>query len=478
MNDSPWDTSTPVGASLEGTLSQAPQPDPMAGLSNLQSQLFKSQQPQMPPIGSVERKSDGTFNLKGVSGDFLADVMGQLNDLKTMQGAAMARVAQLRQQESSGSPLLDALSQFAGGMAANDPTMPGWVRALGATNLQMGPQGIKRERMAEEAKAMALGKNIADMSLDAAKMQEAQYKDSLSAMVAMKKEGEKQTKDVNDAFFKLHDDAFQQIVQSNAFDERGLVGKMKALGTPQEQIDAEVAALKKFQQDRASKLAEAEATKDAKAKKNRMEELADMDKRNEEAMKRALTIAGVRFGQSVMAASKLPPTEEATLLDTTKALKSIANARTVLKQNVDKFGYIKGAAYTLKAWRGSEEQKMLSASVDTLTEAAKAAGLKPLSDTDLRIIKQGIFDPNKSVEANAAVLADLERKMQGIVTDIMEFNPQFDWASRKDALPAFTHDRLSRLAEKRQRLFGAYAPPGASVPGYSEPAGKKYPWEK
>jgi hypothetical protein len=134
--------------------------------------------------------------------------------------------------------------------------------------------------------------------------------------------------------------------------------------------------------------------------------------------------------------------------------------------------------YTMKAWRGSEEQKMLSASVDTLTEAAKAAGLKPLSDTDLRIIKQGIFDPNKSVEANMAVLDDLERKMQGIVTDIMEFNPQFDWMSRKDALPQFTHGRLTRLAEKRQRLFGAYAPQGAAVPGYSEPSTKKYPWEK
>lgn len=168
MNDSPWDTSTPVGASLEGTLSQPPpQADPMAGLANLQSQLFQQQQPQMPPIGSVERKSDGTFNLKGVSGDFLADVMGQLNDLKTMQGAAMARVAQLRQQESSGSPLLDALSQFAGGMAANDPTMPGWVRALGATSLQMGPQGIKRERMMEEQRALAYGKEAADLSMQA-----------------------------------------------------------------------------------------------------------------------------------------------------------------------------------------------------------------------------------------------------------------------------------------------------------------------
>lgn len=505
-NYSPYYTSEAAGETLNGTMvndrasgpdvpltyetamgpaSAVPAPSPSSApsydnrnLDEIQVETQRSRQAERPPFKSFTLKADGTFKAEGDQST-LADVMGQLNDLKTMKTAAMARVAQLRQQESSGSPILDALSQIAGGMAANDPTMPGWVRALGATNLAMGPQGIKRERMAEENRAMVLGKNIADLSLDAAKQQEAQYRDSLTAMMAMKKEGDKTVKDTTDAAFKIHDDAFQQITQSNAFDERGLVAKMQALDIPTDQIVAEVGSLKKFQEDRAKKLAEAEAAKDEKERRKRAQELRDMDTRNEEAMKRALTMAGVKFGQSVMTASKLPAAEETTLLDTTKALRSVANARKVLKENADKFGFGKGALLTAKAWRGSEEQKMLSASVDTLTEAAKAAGLKPLSDTDLRIIKQGIFDPNKSVAANAAVLDDLERKMQGIVTDLMEFNPQFDWASRKDALPPFTHDRLGRLSEKRRALFGAYAPPGASVPGYTEPAAtKKYPWEK
>ena len=100
----------------------------------------------------------------------LADVMAQLTDLQTMKSAAMARVAQLRQQEASGSPLIDALSQFAGNMAANDPTMPGWVRALGATNLAMGPQGIKRERMMEEQKALQYGQAGADLAMQSEKL--------------------------------------------------------------------------------------------------------------------------------------------------------------------------------------------------------------------------------------------------------------------------------------------------------------------
>jgi len=197
---SPWQTSQAPGASLEGTLGQqaaqtwgmgAPQPgnpfgledaltiagqqqarpDPIASLGQFQAQMVQSRQEEPPPIGSITRKADGTTDLKGVSSAFLEDVMAQMNDLKTMKSAAMARVAQLRQQEASGSPILDALSQFAGGMAANDPTMPGWVRALGATNLQMGPQGIKRERMAEEARAFQYGNAAADLGMGLEKFQ-------------------------------------------------------------------------------------------------------------------------------------------------------------------------------------------------------------------------------------------------------------------------------------------------------------------
>ena len=142
----------------ESALAPAPQapPDPMAALGQLQAGMVQGRQEQNPPFQSITMKADGTFKMEG-SQSMLADVMGQLKDLNTMKSAAMARVAQLRQQEASGSPLIDALSQFAGNMAANDPTMPGWVRALGATNLAMGPQGIKRERMAEEQKAFQYG---------------------------------------------------------------------------------------------------------------------------------------------------------------------------------------------------------------------------------------------------------------------------------------------------------------------------------
>jgi len=190
---SPWQTSQAPGASLEGTLGQqaaqtwgmgAPQPgnpfgledaltiagqqqarpDPVASLGQFQAQMVQAREPEPPPIGSITRKADGTTDLKGVSSQFLEDVMAQMNDLKTMKAAAMARVAQLRQQEASGSPILDALSQFAGGMAANDPTMPGWVRALGATNLQMGNQGLERKRLMEEQKVLQLGQSQAQMA--------------------------------------------------------------------------------------------------------------------------------------------------------------------------------------------------------------------------------------------------------------------------------------------------------------------------
>src|SRR5512146_1652866 len=155
MEGAPIPASQPTQAPLEAAL---------GSLGQWQATQLAQQGQQQPPFQSLTMKADGTFKMEG-SQSMLADVMGQLKDLQTMKTAAMARAAQLRQQEASGSPLLDALSQFAGGMAANDPTMPGWVRALGATSLRMGPQGIKAERQMEEQKALGLSKEIMDANL-------------------------------------------------------------------------------------------------------------------------------------------------------------------------------------------------------------------------------------------------------------------------------------------------------------------------
>lgn len=202
-NYSPWETSDSAGADLTGTMTAdrasgpsygdilqpvpqgAPQPsatpNPVAMLGQFQAAQQEAQGQQMPFFRSLTLKADGSASID-TDQSALAEVFAQLTDLKQMKTAAMARVAQLQQQESSGSPILDALSQFAGNMAQNDPTMPGWVRALGATNLQMGPQGIKRERMAEEAKAFAYGKEISDTALQAEKIRE--YSETQKAKVA------------------------------------------------------------------------------------------------------------------------------------------------------------------------------------------------------------------------------------------------------------------------------------------------------
>lgn len=190
---SAWNTSEAVGGSLTGTMlgQQAAEtwgkgPSPAAGTGgfgdSLKMALGNLGQFQAAGLAQQEQAQPGVLNVKQdvrkgtttleVTNGALAEVFGQLTDLKTMQTAAMARVAQLRQQEASGSPILDALSQFAGNMAANDPTMPGWVRALGATNLAMGPHGIKRERMMEEQKALAYGKEIGDLGMSVARFSE------------------------------------------------------------------------------------------------------------------------------------------------------------------------------------------------------------------------------------------------------------------------------------------------------------------
>lgn len=176
MSSNPWDTNNVYGADLAGTMT-APDPptqppitlqeslmSPADRLGAIQPNLMQQQQgPEAAIQNYTVNAKTGMVKLEMPQGA-LAEVMGQLTDLKTMKAAAMARVTQLQQQERSGSPLLDALSQFAGNMAANDPTMPGWVRALGKTNLAMGPQGIKAERMAQENRVLQLGQSQAQVA--------------------------------------------------------------------------------------------------------------------------------------------------------------------------------------------------------------------------------------------------------------------------------------------------------------------------
>jgi hypothetical protein len=160
-----------AGVDYASTLG-APAPSPAAArLGGYQAQQQMQRQEQAPAFKSYKVKSDGSVAIE-TDQQTLADVFAQLTDLKQMKTAAMARVAQLQQQEASGSPLIDALSQISGHLAANDPTMPGWVRALGAANLQMGPQGIRRRREEEEAKVARLGTGIAEIGLQAEKLSE------------------------------------------------------------------------------------------------------------------------------------------------------------------------------------------------------------------------------------------------------------------------------------------------------------------
>jgi len=188
---SPWETSQAVGGDLTGTLTadrasgptyaealaptppvQETLPKQVASLGALQAEWQASKEQSEPFFKKLTiNPQTGQVDISTTQGA-LADVFAQLKDLQTMKTAAMARVAQLRQQEASGSPLIDALSQISGHLAANDPTMPGWVRALGAANLQMGPQGIKRERMMEEERVAGLAGQITKTALESERLSE------------------------------------------------------------------------------------------------------------------------------------------------------------------------------------------------------------------------------------------------------------------------------------------------------------------
>lgn len=508
-NYSPWETSESAGADLTGTMTAdrasgpsytdvfgapaSPQaaPAPQGGgmpdflsaigggvqsaagtLGAFQAAKQAAKAQEAPPFKSLTMKADGTFKAEGDQ-SMLADVMAQLKDLQTMKTAAMARVAQLKQQESSGSPILDALSQFAGNMAANDPTMPGWVRALGATNLQMGPQGIKRERMLEEQRALGISKEIAGTSLEAAKLQDEQQQRALAEQQRAETIQMKAAKDKDDAFFKAHDDAYNMITNSGEFDPRATARKMFAVGIPQEQIAAELEDLQSYADARKAYL----EAKEAKAEDKELRRLAAIanaagarvdatDRRIQAREEAELRGREHSFKMKVLSESKPSAVVDTSLREASQALDTIEKAKTMLADPEirKKFGFGKGWLATRKPFRGSEEQRILSIGIDTLSEAAKAAGLKPLSDTDLRLLKEGIFDPNKSPEANDEVVRQLETKVKNLVTQIMEYNRSVDWAAKADGLPKFTRSLIPRLMERRKAYFSEYAPAGVEIP--------------
>lgn len=482
---SPWETSQAVGGDLTGTLTadrasgptyaealaptppvQETLPKQVASLGALQAEWQASKEQSEPFFKKLTiNPQTGQVDISTTQGA-LADVFAQLKDLQTMKTAAMARVAQLRQQEASGSPILDALSQLAGGLAANDPTMPGWVRALGATSLQMGPQGIAAKRAAEEAKVIGLSKEIAGTSLDAAKIQADERKMRLAQAEAVRQDNAKKEKDRTDAIFKIHDDASQMIRTNGEFDARSTAKKMLALGMPQDQIVAEIEDLQSFAEAQKKYMEAKENRADGK-ETNRLKALAEVAGARigarEEAEYRTREHA---FKMKVMSESKPPAVVDTAIREASQSMDTFKKALELLDdpEVVKKFGFGKGWFATRKPFAGSEEQKMLSVSLDTLTDAAKAAGLKPLSDTDLQLLKMGIFDPNKSPEANRAAVEHLKRKVENLVSQLMDYYQAVDWAAKKDGLPEFARSRIPEAMERRRVYFMQYAPPGVEIP--------------
>jgi len=466
----PSETSAVPGATLEGTLSQPQAPDPMAALGQFQAAGVAQQQDQMPGFNSITLKADGTFSVNG-SQSALAEVMGQLTDLKTMKAAAMARVAQLRQQEASGSPILDALSQIAGGLAANDPTMPGWVRALGATSLQMGPHGIKRERAAEEAKVMGLTKGIADMSLDAAKFDQAV---SQAAQVNMLKAAELSQEMLRDnqtdvkEFSKLMGRVSTETRQLRQFDPDTFAVEAKALGATDDQI---AAATDKFVSLAAMAQRKYDLEKAAEAAKADKEEANRLNRQAISigaAMDRVLTSKDV---SAVGAAQKLDMKDESFLSAARAYDEYLSAAEAAINKYRNFMGPFAGHLTRMNPYRKGAEEAMQKINTN-LQRFMQSNGesIARGSDRDMKLFERAAADITSDPDAALIILRNQREALQNKMRGVIEVNPYADWNGRYGyVLPkwgqAIKEDVLGRVA----RGPGMALPSGKTAGGAPTP---------
>lgn len=495
MNELFWpsQTSEASGGSLVGTMSADRASGPQMPATYEQVLPVQSQEPQATPdVAGLSRvqaqglAQDGqqatffnklSFNQKtgevNVSLDqsALAEVMGQLTDLKQMKAAAMARVAQLKQQEASGSPLIDALSTFAGNMAANDPKMPGWIRALGQTSLQMGPQGIRAKREAEEGKVLGLTKGIADLGMEAARFDQAV---SSAAQTNMLKAAEMSRKMMESAqpdvkeFAKLMGRVSTETRQLRQFDPDTFALEAKALGATDEQVSAatdkflSLAAMAQRKHDLERAAEESKANRDEANRLNRQAISIGA------AMDRVLTSKDVA---AVGAAQRLDAKEES-FLSAARAYDEYLNAAI---STVDKYrefmGPVAGRITRLNPYRKQAEEAMQKINTN-LQRFMQSNGesIARGSDRDMKLFERAAADITSDPDAALIILKNQREALQGKLRGVIEVNPYADWKGRYGyVLPKWGHPIRDEVLSRVASGPGMALPSGGRTGGEAQP---------
>jgi hypothetical protein len=492
MNELFWpsQTSEASGGSLVGTMSADRASGPQMPATYEQVLPVQSQEPQAAPdVAGLSRvqaqglAQDGqqatffnklSFNQKtgevNVSLDqsALAEVMGQLTDLKQMKAAAMARVAQLKQQEASGSPLLDALSTFAGNMAANDPKMPGWIRALGQTSLQMGPQGIRAKREAEEQKALQLTKLTADTALDAAKLEDQKYKMTVSLIEKARADAEKADKDLRAFAMQIRKEGRAQIERTGGvYDREGFVAEMREAGLPDEVIEAQVASLENYAEAWKEEVARRESIKDAAELRKRDNEWRKMQVMQDKSDARTLLLADSRQA-AFQFKNETPVAKDLDILSNSSQLMHyLQEARDFVGEKKSKFkgGPIAGWIAEKNPWRDPEFQAAFMDSHNITLAALKASGLAPISELEFENQAKRVFSPKLTWDQNMEALEKLEAMTLKAVSDHIQMQPQRNWNVAVGVIPKKLHGILPKMEERRMELYGRFAPQGVTPRG-------------
>jgi hypothetical protein len=350
--------------------------------------------------------------------------------------------------------------------------MPGWVRALGAANLQMGPQGIRRRREAEEAKVANLSTGIADLAMNAEKfnfaVQQAGQTNYLKAAELAQKVMEAGQPDLKE-FSKLMGRVSTETRQIRQFDPETFALEAKALGATDDQIAAasdkftSLAAMadKKYQIEKAAEAAKANREEQSKLNRQAISIGAAMDR-----------VLASKDITAIGAAQKLDPKEESFLSAARAYDEYLRQAEDVIKKYGDVMGPVAGRVTKMNPYRSRDAEKAMQLVNTNLQRFMQSNGesIARGSDRDMKLFERAAADITSNPKNALEILQQQREVLRGKMRGVIEVNPYADWSGRYGVvLPewgkAIKDEVLSRTASG----------PGMALPSGARTGGAKPP---
>jgi hypothetical protein len=227
-------------------------------MGSLNGTMLKQAEEGDLPQPSFTRKGDGTWQISGLTDNDMGAIKKQNETLASILGSMQVESDRLKAREDAAraNPIMNALTNIAAGLAQNDPTLPGWVRALGATSARLNPtpDALAHQRFGVMDAMAGVTEKSAGLALQSGQLRAQGQRIAIDAAEAK----QKKLKDFRDAMSRTMGPYLERSLNGEmvSSDQLADTFERQGLGTRKEAVQAATALN--------------EQAMDAKAKKEEM----------------------------------------------------------------------------------------------------------------------------------------------------------------------------------------------------------------